>query len=306
MKTVLIAGGSGMIGTALTKALVERDYRVVVLSRHAAAHTNGVAYAQWNPAKGIFPIEELQTADHIVNLAGANLADKRWTEERKKLIVESRVQSGATIVKALKENPNHVQSVISSSAIGWYGEDPAVPNPHPFTEDAPVADNFLANTCRQWEEAIRPVESLGKRLVILRTGIALSRDGGAYEEFRWPLKFGVSPVLAGGRQVYSWIHIQDLVDLYIFALENPNLHGVFNAVSPQPVSNKTLMKTLLDVSEKKRLSVPVPGIFIKMAFGELSVEVLKSTTVSCEKIQQQGFEFTYPDITSAIRQLEHR
>jgi len=295
-----------MIGTALTKALLERDYRVVVLSRHASAHSNGVVYAQWDPAKGIFPIDELKTADHIVNLAGANLADKRWTDERKKLIVESRVQSGATIVKALKEHPNQVQSVISSSAIGWYGEDPVVPNPNPFTEDAPAADNFLANTCQQWEEAIRPVEDLGKRLVILRTGIALSREGGAYEEFKWPLQFGISPVLAGGRQVYSWIHIHDLVNLYIFAIENENVNGVYNAVSPQPVSNKILMKKLLDVTGKKRLTIPVPGIFINIAFGELSVEVLKSTTVSCTKIQRQGFKFSYPDITSAIQQLEHR
>lgn len=306
MSFVIITGGTGLIGTALTRSLADKGHNIIILSRQKINSSNeDIQYAQWDPQKKMYAETAIREADYIINLAGANLADKRWTEKRKKLIVESRVQAGQTIVKALQEVPNKVEAVISASAIGWYGTDANDTSPKPFTEDAPPADDFLADTCRQWEAAISPVNNLGKRLVILRTGIVLSRAGGAYPQFRWPLKFGMAPVLGSGGQIYSWIHIDDLVNMYIFAIENQALNGVYNAVSPLPVSNRDMVKAILKGNRKKGLLLPVPAFVIKTAFGEVSTEVLKSTTVSPAKIQKAGFQFSYPEMITAIRQLEH-
>jgi uncharacterized protein (TIGR01777 family) len=167
-------------------------------------------------------------------LAGAGIADKRWTKKRKKEIRDSRVKSSGLIVKSLSELPNNVKAVVSASAIGWYGADSVIPNPKPFREDDPPDAGFLGETCREWEAGIEPVTGLGKRLVKLRTAIVMSNAGGALKEFKNPLRFGVAPILGNGRQVMSWIHIDDLVRLYIAAIENEKLEGVYNAAAPYP------------------------------------------------------------------------
>src|SRR6478672_9774673 len=191
MKTVLITGGTGLIGRALTQALVAKGYGVIILTRKVPAQkeSSQIHYAQWNVETQSLDSRAIQQADYIVHLAGAGVAEKRWTKKRKQEIVNSRVQSGALVIKALRENENHVTAVISASAIGWYGPDPQVPNPHPFKEEDKAAMDFLGTTCVQWERSIKPVEDLKKRLVILRTGIVLSNNGGAYAEFKKPLRF---------------------------------------------------------------------------------------------------------------------
>ena len=296
-----------MIGRALAQALLEKNYKVIVLSRQREtinAERAPLSYAHWDLSSQMIDANAIREADFIVHLAGAGIADKRWTRKRKKEIRESRVTSSGLIVKSLRELPNNVKAVISASAIGWYGADPVIPNPKPFRENHPPDTAFLGETCREWEAAIDPVTGLGKRLVKLRTAIVMSNDGGALTEFKNPLRFGVAPVLGNGLQVMSWIHIDDLARLYIYAIENEKLEGVYNAAAPYPVSNKTLMMKLARL-KKGQFYIPiyVPSFLLKLVLGEMSIEVLKSVTVSCDKIHAAGFTFLYPSIDAALQNL---
>lgn len=296
-----------MIGRALTEALLEKNYKVIILSRQIDGQnslSNNISRAKWNPQKQVIDRDAIAAADYIVHLAGAGIADKRWTKKRKQEIVDSRVKGGELLVKALQEKPNKVKAVVSASAIGWYGPDLVIPNPKPFTEDAPADNSFLGETCKQWESSITPVNQLGKRLVILRTGIVLSKTGGALDEFKKPLKFGVAAILGNGRQVISWIHIDDLVRLYMMAIEDDNLRGAYNAVAPEPVSNKEFTLQLAAIKKGKFfIPIHIPSFVLKTVLGEMSIEALKSATVSCAKIYYSGFTFLYPSPEAALKEI---
>lgn len=271
---------------------------------------SGLSYATWDINRQTIDETAMVKADHIIHLAGAGVADKRWSGKRKKEIVDSRVQSSQLIVNSLQTIPNNVRTVVSASAIGWYGPDTktgkdsaAKEISKPFTEDDPPAPDFLGMTCKRWEESIQPVEALGKRLVILRTGIVLGRAGGALEEFLKPLKFGVAAILGNGKQVISWIHLEDLVNMYIASLENTQLQGVYNAVASNPVSNKELTLELARAKRKYFLPMHVTSFLLKIVLGEMSIEVLKSATVSNEKIRKTGFGFHFDSIPVALKDL---
>ena len=308
MTTILITGGTGMIGKALTHALLEKNYKVIVLSRQTnqqQTETTNLSYAAWNVDGQTIDKEAISKADYIIHLAGAGVADKRWTKKRKQEIINSRVRSGELLAKALQDIPNKIKAVICASAIGWYGADPVIPNPKPFREDDPHDISFLGETCKQWEESVDPVKKSGKRLVKLRTGIVLSNEGGALKEFKRPLLFGVAAILGDGKQMISWIHIDDLVRLYITAIEDETLNGVYNAVAPKPVSNKELTLQLARI-QKGNFFIPVhaPSFVLKLVIGEMSIEVLKSATVSCDKIHYTGFTFLYPSLDAALKNLK--
>lgn len=306
MSTILITGGTGLIGSALTKMLTGQGHKVIILTRtQKAAVDNNISYAIWNTKSQKINEEAVASADYIVHLSGAAVADKRWTSARKKEIVESRQQGGALLVKALMQVPNNVKAVISASAIGWYGKDEdRSPKKKAFTEDMGADKEFLGETCRLWEESIEPVKDAGKRLVKLRIGIVLSNDGGALPEFKKPVKFGIAGVLGSGRQVISWIHIEDLCRMFIYAIENESVAGVYNAVAPTPVTNKELTLLLAQKMKGKfYVDLHVPVFVLKTMLGEMSTEVLKSATVSAERIRSAGFTFLYPSIESALDNL---
>jgi len=309
MPTVLITGGTGTIGKALSTLLLQKGYEIIVLTRNMsdknAAHVPGLSYASWNVRNQTIDVDAIKKTDYIVHLAGAGVGDKRWTSKRKKEIVESRTQSSALLVKALQENSNQVKAVLSASAIGWYGADPVIPNPTPFEETSAAASGFLGDTCRQWEASIEPVAQMGKRLVKLRTGIVLSNEGGAFVEFKKPLRFGIAAIIGNGKQIISWIHIDDLCRMYLQAIEDDTMNGVYNAAAPRPVSNKELTLSLAQTL-RKNFYIPVhtPSFVLKIVLGEMSIEVLKSTTVSAGKIKNAGFKFIYPSIESALNQLK--
>jgi uncharacterized protein (TIGR01777 family) len=303
MSTILITGGTGLIGSALTKELVAHRHHVIILTRTAkTSDTERVSYALWNTDNQTIDEDAVAKADFIVHLAGAGVAEKRWTENRKKEIIESRTRSSKLLIKALQETPNKVKAVISASAAGWYGEDKKPANNQKgFTEEALPHEDFLGKTCKLWEESIAPVEKLGKRLVKLRIGIVLSNEGGALVEFKKPLQFGIAAVLGSGRQVISWTHIADIVRMFVYALQNESMTGAYNAVAPNPVTNRELTLTLAK-KMRGRFFIPihVPASLIKLIFGQVSVEVLKSTTVSCEKIMTAGFSFMHPTVDAAL------
>ncbi len=307
MATILITGGSGMIGQQLTGMLLREGHEVIIVGRSVPRDVKGlpgVSYATWDIIRQTIDANAIERADHIIHLAGAGVADKRWNEKRKKEIVDSRVQGCSLIVKALKEIPNKVQSVISASAIGWYGADTEQSRQHGFTEDAPADTEFLGETCRLWEESIEPVTALGKRLVKLRTGIVLSEKGGALAEFKKPLLACVAAVLGSGEQVISWIHVDDLCRMYLYAIENIAMQGAYNAVAPHPVTNRELTITLAkEMRGNFYITVKVPAFALKLALGEMSIEVLKSATVSSAKIEREGFAFKYAGIAGAIAVL---
>lgn len=303
---VLITGGTGLIGKALTHYLIEQGYSITILTRYVPTPNSQipqVQYAQWNVPAQTIDTHSVAQADYIIHLAGANVAEKRWTIKRKKEIVNSRVQSTALLANTLQHHPHKIKAFISASAIGWYGADVAK---KVFTEEDLPAKDFLGQTCNQWEDALKPIAKLGIRIVSVRVGIVLSNAGGALVAFKKSLKYGIAAILSSGKQIISWIHIIDLVRLFTFILQHESLQGSFNAVAPKPVSNKTFIITLAKILRGKfYIPIHIPSCILKLLLGEMSVEVLKSTTVSCKKIHQQNFIFEFPTIQAALHNLSN-
>lgn len=302
MKTIGITGGSGLVGRHLSRLLADGGYQVVVFTRNPdkkRKYIPNTEYALWNPAKGIIDKEVLSKLYAVVHLAGAGIADKRWTEERKKAIVESRVKSTRFLVDMLRDHAPECKAFISASAIGYYGEDNGK---EPFTEDMKPAYDFLGKTCHKWEAASEPAEQFLRR-VILRFGIVLAKEGGAFKEFVKPMKFMVKPILGSGEQVVSWIHVKDIARMIRFAIERTETEGIFNAVAPKPVTHSNLMTAIADEKKGVQVPIPVPAPLLKIALGEMSTEILKSCTVSSEKIYQRGFRFDFTYIEDAVKDL---
>ena len=304
MANFLITGGTGMVGSALTKQLIQSGHEVVILTRRARRSDHPlIQYKSWDPSQNQLDETAIRTADYIVHLAGANVAEKRWTVNRKQEILESRVRSGEFLVESLKKIPNRVKAVLGASAQGWYGADPLIPNPNPFVETDPAHLDFLGSTCQSWEQSLQPLSSMGIRLIQLRIGIVLSTSGGALAEFIKPVRLGISPILGNGKQVISWIHLDDLTRLIEWTLLNESVSGIYNAAAPNPVSNRSLMRVLSRAYRRPFMPVPVPAFFLQLILGEMSIEVLKSTTMSVAKIQQAGFSFQFPHIEEALNDL---
>lgn len=309
MSTVLIAGGTGLIGSRLSHLLIERGYRVIILTRSKKAgnknNSSGRRYGLWDPAKAEIDIAAVQEADYIINLAGAGIAGKRWTAERKKAIAESRIKGGQLIVKALQENDNKVKAVISASAMGWYGDDSRLKNNEPaFIEEMPSASGFLGETCKSWEESIEPVTATGKRLVKIRTGLVLSTAGGVLKEFIRPVRLGIAAILGSGKQMQSWIHIDDICRIYIHAVENDAVQGAYNAAAPAPVEHRALVTALAQkLKGSFFITAFVPPFLLKWMLGEMSTELLKGITLNSNKIRRTGFQFLFPSLESALNDL---
>jgi uncharacterized protein (TIGR01777 family) len=308
-KTILISGGTGMVGTALTQYLVHHGFSVIILTRNPKAANNPVAektkvrFAQWDIKNQSIEAWAVSEADALIHLAGAGVVAKPWTEAYKKEILDSRVESSRLLVNAIAKHGTRLKTVVSASAIGWYGED-AFDGQGPFTEEAPPASGFLGDTCKAWEESIAPVKDLGKRLVICRIGIVLSNEGGALPEFKKPLAFRVAGVLGSGKQMISWIHIEDLCRIFHFAIEHSEAQGVYNATAPSPVSNRELTISLARALYGNAfLTMPVPVFVLKIMLGDRSIEVLKSTAVSSAKLTKAGFQFHFPSIERALEEL---
>lgn len=301
MQHIIIAGGTGLVGKRLTAMLAEQGYTITILTRNKNAASNHpkVHCSFWDVDNQIIDAEMFAKADAIINLAGAGVADKRWTNERKKELLDSRVNSANCLVNALQKLPNKINTVINASAIGWY--QPNVVATKDYQEEEPANTDFLGEVCKKWEQSIHPVTLLKKRLVKFRIGIVLSKDGGALKEFLKPLQMGVATILGNGKQQISWIHIDDLCRMFIAALEQPNINGVYNAVAPQVTTNSKLNISLAKkLRGKFYIPIHVPKFLLKWVLGEMSVEVLKSSNIASKKIEDAGFIFLYPSIDKAL------
>lgn len=302
MITVGITGGTGFIGRHLCKLLRDAGNEVVIFTRtpmkqHDVPH---VHYAYWNPYEDKFDLIHLKKVDAMIHLAGAGIADKRWTKKRKKEIVHSRVHTTRFLVSQLKEFGKNCKTLISTSAIGYYGADKN--GKGAFQESDPPSHDFLGQTCKKWEaEAHRADDFL--RTVIFRFGIVLGREDGMFPQLAKPASLGVLPLLGGGSQVISWIHADDLCRMMIQAIQHPEISGTFNAVTPNPVSQKQLMQTIAKVKGGVKIPVPVPKLALKLMLGEMSSEVLKSCTVSADKTLQAGFKLEYDTPDKAVREI---
>lgn len=307
MQTVLITGGTGLVGKAIAKLFLEQGYKVIVLTRKISQHQiqlPNLQYALWDVKQQTIDKSAFEQADYILHLAGAGVVDKKWTPSYQQEIVESRVNSSALLVQYLQNSQHKVKAIISASAIGWYGPDTNKSSTDGFVETDPSHESFLGNTCKLWEQSIEPVTALGIRLIKYRIGIVLSNEGGALAAFKQPLQFGIAGILGNGKQIVSWIHMDDLCRLFLFAIENSELQGSYNAVAPTPVSNKELTLTLAKALKGNfYIAMHVPAFVLKIMLGQRSVEVLKSTTVSVTKIKKTGFVFQYPNIKAALQAL---
>jgi uncharacterized protein (TIGR01777 family) len=295
---ILLTGGSGLIGTKLTSLMLDKGYTVSHLSRKAG-HNPKVQTFIWDVSNGIIDEKCMEGVDMIIHLAGAGIADKRWTTKRKKEIVDSRTKSIGLIYKLLQQKPHQVKKVISASGVGYYSDR----GDELMHEDSPPAHDFMGECCIAWEDSVNKGAALGLDVLIFRTGVVLSKNGGALPKMAPSVKWGVGAALGSGKQWMSWIHHQDVTDMYLYGIEHKNLTGIFNMAAPVPVTNQQLTKAL-SKQFKRPLWLPnVPAFLLKVVLGEMATIVLGSTKVDITKIEQTGFKFKYPELESALKEI---
>ena len=298
---VIITGGTGLIGSALASSLVEENHEVIVLSRAPMKADNlppAVQVVEWDArsAKGWGHLAD--GADAIVNLAGENLAEGRWTDARKERIRHSRLNAGRAVVEAVEGANNKPQLIIQASGVNYYGTRQA----GEIGEDAPPGDDFLADICIEWEASTAPVEEMGVRRVIIRTSPVLSTEGGAVPRMLPPFKMFVGGPVGSGDQGFSWIHLADAVAAIRFLLENPAASGPFNLTAPNPVTNAHFSQAFGKALHRPAF-MPVPGFMLKLIYGEMATVILEGQLAVPVRLTELGFTFQFPHIEGALQEL---
>lgn len=301
-KTILITGGTGLLGKPLTSHLLQKGYTIHLLIRSKSENENpSIKTFKWDIYKREIDARCINGIDAVIHLAGENIAAKPWTKERKKKIIESRTESIGMIYDLLRKSKNHnCKAVISASAIGFYSDR----GDELMTEKDKADIDFQAQSCIAWERAADEGTNLQIRVVKLRTGVVLAADGGAYPQFSKPVKMGIGAPLGSGKQWVSWIHINDVIRMYDFALENEQLKGVYNMAAPNPITNKELTRAIARKYKKNLWAPHVPSFVLRVLLGEMSIVVLSSTKTSADKIQKAGFEFDFVTIDDALQNIE--
>jgi uncharacterized protein len=293
---VVITGGSGLVGSRLTQMLQDKGYEVAHIGR-TAGQQHGVQTFAWDIAESKLDPTVFEGVEHVVHLAGAGVADKAWSVSRKQEIMRSRVEGTKLLLDAMAWPAKKPRTFISASAIGYYGDAGQTL----CTEDSEMGQGFLAEVCEAWEAAAAPAASFA-RLCTLRIGIVLSTEGGALPKMMMPFKFFAGGVLGSGKQMMSWIHLDDLCRMIIHLIENEECQGIYNGVAPLPVEQYTFMKAL-GRAMKRPLWMWVPAFALRLVLGEMADTVLQSQLVSNEKIQQTGFRCEYETVYKALNNL---
>lgn len=294
---ILVTGASGLVGSAIVRDLSSRGVEVIALVR--SAPNDERREIRWNPLKGIEDTSRLEGLDAVIHLAGEPIAEGRWTEEKKRRIRESRIQGTKVLSEALAGLEHKPQTLLAASAIGYYGARGA----EVLTEESAPGNDFLAEVCREWEEATGPSARAGIRVVQMRFGVILSSKGGALEKMLTPFKLGVGGRLGSGKQYMSWIALDDVVGVVDHLLEKTEVSGPVNAVAPNPVTNREFTQALGEVLSRPTL-FPVPKFALRLAFGEVAdVALLASQLVEPARLKESGYVFKYPELKDALRHI---
>ena len=293
---ILISGASGLIGTHLIPTLRAKGHEIYRLVRKTP---RGADEIQWDSKTGFSEAEAAKLAnfDAVVHLAGDNIASENWSPEKKRVIRESRVTGTRVLVDALRKTQNPPKIFVSASATGFYGNR----GDEDLTEESPKGEGFLPDVCDEWEQEARKAENFGARVALLRTGVVLTKEGGALEKMLTPFKFGVGGTVGSGKQFMSWIALDDVLDIYHLVLETDTLRGAINTTAPNPVTNEEFTETLGKILHRPTI-LPVPEFAIKLLFGEMGERLLlEGNKVLPKKLQDAGFAFKYPNLEDALR-----
>jgi uncharacterized protein (TIGR01777 family) len=295
-EVVLITGGTGLIGSVLQTILLDAGYEVILLSRNAK---NENSYL-WDVEKNFIDKQAILKTDHLIHLAGAGIADKRWTEARKKEIIDSRVDTTSLLIESFKQHKKELKTVIAASAIGYYGFKTSK---HIYTETDAPATGFLADTCVTWEKATSAFNEISERLVQIRIGVVLDKNGGALKKMAQPVHFFAGAAIGSGKQYMPWIHVKDLCDMILYTLKNQKTHGIYNGVSSTHITNEDFTKAIGKALHRPILLPAIPAFVIKALFGDMAGMVLEGSRVSNEKIKETGFNFKFENIDLALEDL---
>lgn len=297
IKKILITGATGLVGTELKKELLKLGYEVNTLSRKENGQPDNYI---WDVEKQTIDATCILGVDAIIHLAGEGVVDQKWTEERKKAIINSRVNSTQLLLKTIKQYSNHqVKAFISASAVGYYGDC----GDRILTEESSLGYGFLAECCKLWEDSVDEAKKLGLRVAKLRTGIVLTTKGGALPQLAMPIKFFAGAALGTGRQWVPWLHINDMINMYIAAVESSNISGAYNACAPFPVTNSALTKEIAKCLHRPFWPIKVPEFALKALMGERTQAILMSSNTSAQRILDTGYKFQFTNIEDALADL---
>lgn len=296
----MITGGTGLVGSHLSDKLQDKGYEVIHLSRYRSKASKYKTFT-WDIPNGVSEEGAFDGVSSIIHLAGAGVADKRWTAERKKLLVSSRIDSANLIFEKLKSSEKKIESFISASAIGIYGFDTGGIEQ---TEDRKqLGDDFLATLTKKWEAAADQFSAIEARVVKLRIGLVLSNDGGLLAKLKPLTNMGLGSAFGNGEQFMSWIHINDLVNMIIHSIENKRISGAYNAVAPNPVSNKEFIRVLSRAIKKPYFLPNTPKFLLKMILGEMASAMTGGNNVSSQKIADTDFQFEFQKLDESLKNL---
>lgn len=299
MSRVLIAGGSGLLGKTISKELIAKNYDVIHLSRSPKSNASVPTY-KWDINQSYIDPLALEDVDFVINLAGTGIADKRWTAARKKSIIDSRVNGNLFFKKLIEEEKLRPKKFISSGAIGFYGDR----GNEKLTEQSAAGDSgFLAESCKQWEDSVMAIEATNVPVANVRIGIVLSKEGGALEKMLGPAKFGLGSYFGDGSQIYSWVHIKDIANIFIWLVENNKAVGTYNGTAPNPISNKKFAEVMMQVKAGPGIVAPVPKFVLNIMLGEMKDVVLTGSNVLPERLLNEGFKFEFEQLEESLKDL---
>jgi len=303
MKSILITGGSGLIGKQLKNILLTNNYQILILTRYPEkiSKQEGITVIKWDIKKNIIDSEKLKSVCGIVHLSGANIGKGKWTKKRKRDIYDSRILSTRFLYETIKQNNTTLDFFISASAIGYYG---TLTSNKEFSESSPNGNDFLASLCQDWEIEAQKFNSISKRVVILRTGVVFSKIGGALPKIILPIKYFLGGPIGSGNQIVPWIHIDDISRMYQFAIEN-NLRGIYNAVvtSEEQPTNKLLGQEIANTIKRPYVFPKIPGFIFKLFFGEMACILLEGTKINNDKIIDSKFKFNLPNLKLSLKDI---